>query len=107
MTDLLRGKNRGTGFQGGPAIIAAMYIVAIGWLYVTLMMALTEANIVAGVLSFLFYGLLPASLILWLSASKVRRQRRAWLEQREAGSSAVAGDQLPGQPDGKDSQADQ
>ncbi|HET7776238.1 MAG TPA: hypothetical protein VFK74_07720 [Azospira sp.] len=87
-----------------------MYIIAIGWLYVTLMMALTEASIVAGVFSFLFYGLLPTALILYLGGAKVRRQRRAWQEQqaaRQAAQSAVAGDQLPGQPDGKDAEADQ
>ena len=33
-----------------------MYIVAIGWLWVVLMMALTEASLTAGILTFLFYG---------------------------------------------------
>lgn len=93
--------------------MAPMYIIAIGWLYVIFMMALTEASIVAGVATFFFYGLLPTALILYLGGSKVRRQRRAWQELQEAkrqealAASAVAGDQLPGQPDGKDAQADQ
>lgn len=100
-----------------PAIMAPMYIIAIGWLYVIFMMALTEASIVAGVATFFFYGLLPTALILYLGGSKVRRQRRAWQELQETrrqealagqlSASAVAGDQLPGQPDGKDTQADQ
>jgi hypothetical protein len=57
-----------------------MYIVAIGWLYVTLLIAANEPSIVAGIISFLFYGLMPCSLLLWLGGSKARRQRRAHRE---------------------------
>jgi hypothetical protein len=57
-----------------------MYIVAIGWLYVTLLIAVNEPSVVAGIVSFLFYGLMPCSLLLWLGGSKVRRQRRAHRE---------------------------
>lgn len=34
-----------------------MYIIAIGWLWVVLMMALTETGVTAGIPTFLFYGL--------------------------------------------------
>jgi hypothetical protein len=61
-----------------------MYIIAIGWLYVTLLVAVNEASVIAGVISFLFYGLLPCGLLLWISGSKVRRQRRAYREQMAA-----------------------
>ena len=44
----------------------AMYIIAIGWLYVTALVALNEASVVAGIASFLLYGLLPCGLLLWL-----------------------------------------
>jgi hypothetical protein len=57
-----------------------MYIVAIGWLYVTLLVAVNEPSAAAGVVSFLFYGLLPCSLLLWLGGTKARRQRRAHRE---------------------------
>lgn len=57
-----------------------MYIIAIGWLYVTVLVAANEPSIVAGIISFLFYGLVPCSLLLWISASKVRRQRKAYQE---------------------------
>jgi hypothetical protein len=57
-----------------------MYIIAIGWLYVTLLVAATAGSITAGVISFLFYGLLPCCLILWFGGSKVRRERRAYRE---------------------------
>ena len=61
-------------------IIINMYIIAIGWLYVTVLLAASEPSIVVGILSFLFYGLLPCSILLWMSGSKVRRQRRAYQE---------------------------
>ena len=54
----------------------AMYIIAIGWLYVTVLVALNEASVVAGIASFLFYGLLPCGLLLWLGGSRARRCRR-------------------------------
>lgn len=54
-----------------------MYIVAIGWLYVVLMMALTESSITAGVLTFVFYGLAPLALLLWLLGTPARRRRLA------------------------------
>lgn len=57
-----------------------MYIIAIGWLYVTVLVAATEPTVIAGIISFSFYGLLPCGLLLWISGSKVRRQRRAYLE---------------------------
>ncbi len=53
-----------------------MYIIAIGWLYVTILVALNEPTIVSGIISFLIYGLLPCGLLLWMAGSKVRRQRR-------------------------------
>lgn len=71
-----------------------MYIVAIGWIYVVLMMALVETSVVAGIMTFFWYGVLPLTLLLWLIG--IPRRRR----------SAVAADQAPGQPDGADSQAD-
>ena len=68
-----------------------MYIIAIGWLYVTVLMAITETSIVAGVLTFLFYGLFPVALLLWLLGTPVRRQRQRYLAaQAEAAEAAQA-----------------
>ena len=52
-----------------------MYVIAIGWLYVTLLMALTERSVVAGVLTFLFYGLAPVALLVFLTGGPGRRRR--------------------------------
>lgn len=72
----------------------AMYIVAIGWLYVVLMMALAETSIVAGVMTFFWYGLMPLALLLWLIGTPHRRKVSSLAKQ---GS---------GKPNGADSQAD-
>jgi biotin transporter BioY len=57
-------------------LAALMHIVAIGWLYVTLMMAISEDSVVAGVLTFLLYGILPVAIILYISGSKQRKKKQ-------------------------------
>lgn len=61
-----------------------MYVIAIGWLYVTLLMAATEANLTAGVLTFTLYGLAPLALFLWLFGTPQRRRNKASAERRAA-----------------------
>lgn len=53
-----------------------MYIIAIAWLYVAFMMALTEHSITAGVATFLFYGLFPLALFLWLVGTPQRKRNK-------------------------------
>lgn len=54
-----------------------MYVIAIAWLYVTLLMAATETSLVAGLLSFAFYGAAPLALFLWLFGTPQRRRNKA------------------------------
>ena len=54
-----------------------MYIIAIAWAYVTVLMAATEKTLVAGLLTFIFYGLLPCALLLWIFGVKHRRYKQA------------------------------
>ena len=86
-----------------------MYLVAIGWLYVALMMALAEANhpsgtVLGGIVTFLFYGLLPTVLVMYLMGTPLRRKANREREAREDAERLAApptGDQatvLPGQP---------
>jgi hypothetical protein len=51
-----------------------MHVIAIGWLYVTLLMAATEPNFTAGVLTFVFYGGAPLALWLWLFGRRPRKR---------------------------------
>lgn len=80
-----------------------MYIVAIAWVYVTFMMAVTENSIIAGVLTFLFYGLAPLALFLWIFGTPARRRamaRRA--SATEDTSDAMALDQVMDQDNAAD-----
>ncbi len=51
-----------------------MYIVAIAWIYVVLMMAITEQSVIAGAMTLVFYGLAPLALFLWLFGTPARRR---------------------------------
>ena len=72
-----------------------MYIVAIAWLYVTILMAATEASVVAGVMTLVFYGIAPLALILWLFGTPRRRQRQHMAESRDAEASGEVNKDLP------------
>ena len=86
-----------------------MWIVAIAWMYVTLMMALAEATspqgtVLGAVFTFLLYGLGPLALVLYLLGAPARRkailqaERAAWASQREreAGQPGDAPGDAPG-----------
>ena len=82
-----------------------MYIVAIGWVYVVLMMAVAEATssqgtVLGAVFTFLLYGVLPLSIVLYLMGTPGRRKARKAAEAAQAtaalddpdGSGHAAGD---------------
>lgn len=75
-----------------------MYVIAIGWLYVTLLMAATEENLTAGMLTFVFYGLGPLALLLWLFGTPQRKRNRLAREVL---------DDVVRQDDGADTRRDQ
>ena len=60
-----------------------MYIIAIGWIWVVFMMSITETGIVAGLMTFVFYGILPCGLLLYLLGTPARRRRKARMRARE------------------------
>ncbi|MES2879459.1 MAG: hypothetical protein V4713_13675 [Pseudomonadota bacterium] len=69
-----------------------MYIVPIAWIYVTLMMAVAEANHVNGsvlgaIITFLLYGVGPAALVFYLMGAPKRRRA---IKAREAAELAAA-----------------
>lgn len=52
-----------------------MYIIAIAWIYVVLMMSITEASVVAGIMTFLMYCVLPLGLFLYLWLTPARKNK--------------------------------
>ncbi len=82
-----------------------MYIVAIAWLYVTLLMAFTESSFTAGILTFLFYGLLPCALFIWIVGTPQRRRNRLKAAQGVDKQLSSLQNQLD-QPDGSNPQGD-
>jgi hypothetical protein len=66
-----------------------MHLIAIGWLYVVLMMALVEAlssqgTVLGAVITFVFYGLIPLGLVLYIVATPARRRARRAAETSAA-----------------------
>ena len=76
-----------------------MHIIAIGWLWVALMMSITQPTIVSGVSTFIFYGLLPCALLIYLLTTPARRRAQS----RRA---AAAAEQPAGQAENQASTAD-
>ena len=68
-----------------------MYIVAIAWLYVILMMSITESTVVAGIMSFLLYGIVPVLIILYLMGAPRRKRARIARENSPAPTAGEAG----------------
>lgn len=58
-----------------------MYLVAIAWIYVVLMMSVAEASSASGSLmgaftTFLFYGALPLSIVMYIMGTPGRKRAR-------------------------------
>ncbi|MEY3884602.1 MAG: hypothetical protein RIS87_377 [Pseudomonadota bacterium] len=79
-----------------------MYIIAIAWLYVTVLMAATEKTVVAGIFTFIFYGLLPCAILLWVLGVKHRRFKQAAKLNDE-----ISLENAVGEPDGTNPKANE
>ncbi|WP_425259928.1 hypothetical protein ACPOLB_03560 [Rubrivivax sp. RP6-9] len=85
-----------------------MYLVAIAWMYVVLMMTVAEAmspqgTVIGAVITFLLYGVLPLALLLYILGTPGRRRARLQAEAAEAASLAGSGAAAPdggGEPAG-------
>lgn len=68
-----------------------MYIVAIGWAYVILMMAVTADSLASALATGFFLGVLPLALFVYVADSGRRRRRR---EAQDAADEAAASVQV-------------
>ncbi len=81
-----------------------MYILAIGWFYVALMMALAEAtnangSVLGGMVTFVCYGVMPVGLLVYFMGGPTRRRKREQERARGAATHSVqpdAGGHAPG-----------
>jgi hypothetical protein len=74
-----------------------MYLIVIAWLYVTLLMALAEAfstqgTVLGAIVTFLLYGVLPMSLVVYLVGTPLRRKE---IRRQEAAETAAASSVQP------------
>ncbi|MBN9407883.1 MAG: hypothetical protein J0H69_01925 [Burkholderiales bacterium] len=65
-----------------------MYLIAIAWLYVALMMSVAEATnttgtVLGAIVTFVLYGLLPVALLMYILGTPGRRRRLKAAEQQE------------------------
>ncbi len=73
-----------------------MYIVAIGWAYVILMMAITASSIAKALAIMIFLGVLPLALFVYVADGPRRRRR-----------SLAMVDEMPNYGDAADAKPDQ
>ena len=76
-----------------------MYLTVIAWLYVVLMMSVVEAaspqgTVLGGITTFVLYGLLPLSILIYIMGTPSRRRAR---KAREA---ALEAENAPTQSEG-------
>ena len=65
-----------------------MYIVAIAWMFVVTLMAVVEAvasngSLLGAIMTFVFYGILPLGLVLYLLGTPLRRRHNQAKEAAE------------------------
>lgn len=85
-----------------------MYLVAIAWMYVVLMMSVAEATssqgtVLGALVTFGLYGLLPLSIVMYLLGTPMRRRARLAREaqaERAAPADAAAVGPQSASPDG-------
>ncbi len=63
-----------------------MYIVAIAWLYVLMLVSVMQPTVFRGIVTFVGAGLLPLALLLYLVGTPQRRRQR----QRASAQETVA-----------------
>jgi membrane protein implicated in regulation of membrane protease activity len=86
-----------------------MYIVAIAWLYVAVLMAVAEAThstgtLLGGIITFVLYGVLPMALVLYVMGTPARRRA---IKARESAELQAEQTTLNGPPDaGTDAASD-
>lgn len=80
-----------------------MYLIAIAWMYVVLMMSVAEATnangtVLGAIVTFFLYGLLPLALVVYLMQSPARRKAIKAHEAAELQAARLKNAELSGSP---------
>ena len=74
-----------------------MYLIAIAWIYVVLMMSVAEAissqgTVLGAVVTFVLYGVMPLSILMYIMGTPGRKRARRAAEsaQKDGGGHAAA-----------------
>ncbi|MBM3388589.1 MAG: hypothetical protein FJY26_03645 [Betaproteobacteria bacterium] len=78
-----------------------MYLVAIAWMYVVLMMSIVEAlspqgTVLGALFTFALYGALPLGIVMYILGTPMRRKAR--MASSPPGAAPDAGSHAAGQP---------
>lgn len=81
-----------------------MYLIAIAWMYVVLMMSVAEATnangtVLGAIVTFFLYGLLPLALVVYLMQAPARRKAIKAREAAELQAARVKNLELSGSPE--------
>lgn len=60
-----------------------MYIVAIAWMYVVVLMAATQPTVLSALSTLMFYGIVPCSVVMYIIMAPSRKRRKNALERAE------------------------
>ena len=77
-----------------------LYLVALGWMYVVLLMTVAEAlapsgSLLGAIITFIFYGLLPLAIVLYLVGTPARRRALRAAEALQRSASQPDGNRHP------------
>jgi mannose/fructose/N-acetylgalactosamine-specific phosphotransferase system component IID len=81
-----------------------MWIIAIAWMFVAVLMAIAEAvspvgSVLGAIITLLFYGVLPCSLLMYILGTGQRRRARQAAAQRAAAQAQAEAHASAHQPD--------
>lgn len=80
-----------------------MHIVALGWMFVVVLMSAAEAtspqgSLLGAVVTFVFYGLVPVGIVVYVMNTPHRRRARRRVEEEEDRKAAEAVEESPAPP---------
>ncbi len=76
-----------------------MYLVAIGWMFVVVLMSVAEAmspigTVLGAFVTLMLYGVLPLSVVLYIMGAPSRRRARRAAEQARADAPPASADDV-------------